>query len=228
MSALDTQVGGNHYKKYKYQPIEYFVDARLNFISSNIVKYVLRHRDKNGLEDLEKAMQYAKFGIEFNISYRNLTETIREHHDKFMLQIDESLNLERNVLEASARHDYPKCVNLIDELIKSVYVEEDNFDYIGSLQEYAKNDGLYLTHLTSGAKCNNSNHIYVIAFVFVLHKYDVLLSDISNSMRIKDNRTLELIDRGYNYLNKNYMPFLTDVNAMFKHIENERKCKKQY
>jgi len=56
--ALDTQVGGDHYRKYKIQPMEYILANDLNFCQGNIVKYVTRYRDKNGVEDLEKAKHY--------------------------------------------------------------------------------------------------------------------------------------------------------------------------
>lgn len=58
MSALDSQEGGNHYKNYKIQPIEFIHTNNIPFIESNIIKYVMRHRDKNGKEDLLKAKHY--------------------------------------------------------------------------------------------------------------------------------------------------------------------------
>jgi len=53
--ALDVQIGGNHYKKYKIQPMEYAMKNNLNACQFNIVKYVTRYKDKNGLDDLKKA-----------------------------------------------------------------------------------------------------------------------------------------------------------------------------
>jgi len=58
MSALEQQVGGGHYQKYKIQPIELYHSQNLPFIESCIIKYVLRHRDKNGPEDVRKARHY--------------------------------------------------------------------------------------------------------------------------------------------------------------------------
>ena len=55
--ATDTQVGGNHYK-LPIQPIEYIHKNNLGFIEGNIIKYVSRHRAKNGKEDLLKAKHY--------------------------------------------------------------------------------------------------------------------------------------------------------------------------
>lgn len=56
-SPLDSQVGGDHYKK-AIQPIEYIHANKLPFIEGNVVKYITRWRDKNGLEDLIKIKQY--------------------------------------------------------------------------------------------------------------------------------------------------------------------------
>lgn len=61
MSALNKQVGGNHYKRMAIQPIEFITKNELLFNEGNIVKYVCRYKNKNGLEDLEKILQYCDF-----------------------------------------------------------------------------------------------------------------------------------------------------------------------
>ena len=53
-SALDTQVGGSHYKNNAIQPVEYIMANRLTYLEGNVVKRITRWRDKNGLEDLLK------------------------------------------------------------------------------------------------------------------------------------------------------------------------------
>ena len=72
---MDTrnQVGGDHYKKRAIQPIDYILENELGFCEGNIIKYVTRYKDKNGLEDLEKAQQYLDFLIE---DYKKKHETI--------------------------------------------------------------------------------------------------------------------------------------------------------
>lgn len=64
-SALDIQEGGNHYKKYKIQPIEFCFVNNIPFLEANVQKYVLRHADKNGIEDLRKARHYLELMAEF-------------------------------------------------------------------------------------------------------------------------------------------------------------------
>ena len=56
--ASEEQIGGNHYKKYKIQPIEFITKNNIPFIEGNVIKYLLRWRDKNGTEDLDKAIHY--------------------------------------------------------------------------------------------------------------------------------------------------------------------------
>lgn len=57
-NALNVQVGGDHYKKLKIQPIEFIHANNIPFIEGNIIKYIVRWRDKNGIKDLEKVKHY--------------------------------------------------------------------------------------------------------------------------------------------------------------------------
>ena len=64
MSALDEQVGGDHYKDNAIQPIQYILSNNLDFCEGNIVKYASRWREKGGVEDLRKIKHYCDFLIE--------------------------------------------------------------------------------------------------------------------------------------------------------------------
>ena len=55
----NNQVGGSHYSM-DIQPIDYIEANNLTFNEGNVIKYVSRHRTKNGKEDLLKAMWYIK------------------------------------------------------------------------------------------------------------------------------------------------------------------------
>ena len=65
MSALDTQVGGDHYKKLKIQPMEYSMANGLDACQHTAIKYITRFRDKGGIADLEKAKHVIDMLIEF-------------------------------------------------------------------------------------------------------------------------------------------------------------------
>ena len=53
MAANEMQVGGDHYKRQKIQPWDFIHANDLGFLAGNVVKYVSRYKDKNGLEDLQ-------------------------------------------------------------------------------------------------------------------------------------------------------------------------------
>lgn len=65
MDALEKQVGGNHYKNCKIQPIEFIVANNLDFLQGNVIKYICRYKNKNGIVDLEKAKHYIEMLIDF-------------------------------------------------------------------------------------------------------------------------------------------------------------------
>jgi len=60
MSALDKQVAGKHYKKFKIQPIQYITANNIPYIEGNIIKYISRWRDKGGIDDLDKVIHYVE------------------------------------------------------------------------------------------------------------------------------------------------------------------------
>lgn len=64
MSALDEQVGGNHYTKLKIQPVEYAHANNLGSCEANAISYLTRWRDKGGIQDLEKAIHTIALLIE--------------------------------------------------------------------------------------------------------------------------------------------------------------------
>lgn len=57
-SALNTQEGGSHYKGFAIQPVEFIHKNSLNFCQGNAIKYIVRYKKKNGIEDLRKAKHY--------------------------------------------------------------------------------------------------------------------------------------------------------------------------
>lgn len=56
--ANDRQVGGAHYQGHEYQHWDWVCDIGLNYLLACATKYVARWRDKNGMQDLQKAMHY--------------------------------------------------------------------------------------------------------------------------------------------------------------------------
>lgn len=63
-TALEKQVGGNHYSKLKIQPVDYILENNIGFCEGCVIKYVTRWRDKGGIEDLKKARHFLDILIE--------------------------------------------------------------------------------------------------------------------------------------------------------------------
>ena len=59
-TALQKQVGGSHYAEMTIQPIEFITANGLDFLQGNIIKYICRHRNKNGADDIKKAIHYCE------------------------------------------------------------------------------------------------------------------------------------------------------------------------
>lgn len=64
LMAKDLQVGGDHYKMYPIQPYEYNQRNNLRYLEGNVIKYVTRHREKHGKEDILKAIHCLQLLIE--------------------------------------------------------------------------------------------------------------------------------------------------------------------
>jgi len=63
-NAMTKQVGGDHYSKLAIQPVEYITKNKLTYLQGNVIKYITRYKDKNGLQDLQKARHYVDMLIE--------------------------------------------------------------------------------------------------------------------------------------------------------------------
>ncbi|MBT7685944.1 MAG: DUF3310 domain-containing protein [Candidatus Marinimicrobia bacterium] len=75
-TILDRQIGGDHYKKYSIQPVEFIMENNLDYCQANVIKYITRFRDKNGVEDLRKAKHYVEMLIEFEL--KQLKEEVND------------------------------------------------------------------------------------------------------------------------------------------------------
>jgi hypothetical protein len=64
MKSSKKQVGGKHYLKYKIQPVEFIIKNNIGFVEGNIIKYILRFKEKGGVQDLLKAKHYIELLID--------------------------------------------------------------------------------------------------------------------------------------------------------------------
>ena len=66
MGEEEKAINPNHYKKGNIEVIEYILDQKFSYLEGNIIKYVSRYKNKNGLEDLKKAQWYLERLINVN------------------------------------------------------------------------------------------------------------------------------------------------------------------
>ena len=52
------------YYKKSIEVTDFIIEYDMNFLEGNIIKYVTRYKNKNGIEDLEKAKWYLEKLIE--------------------------------------------------------------------------------------------------------------------------------------------------------------------
>lgn len=62
--ANKKQVGGGHYQKQTIQHWDYVAANDLDYFQGQVTKYVSRWKDKNGIQDLEKAKHFLEKYIE--------------------------------------------------------------------------------------------------------------------------------------------------------------------
>lgn len=72
MSALDEQVGGDHYKGFEIQPVVFTEANGLSFLEGCVVKRVARHdmETGKGAEDLRKAIHELRLLLELHYGER--------------------------------------------------------------------------------------------------------------------------------------------------------------
>ena len=68
MSAYDKQIGGKHYQNFSIQPSKFVIENKLLYPEGCAIKYIIRHRDKNGKEDILKAIHFLEMIIERDYS----------------------------------------------------------------------------------------------------------------------------------------------------------------
>ena len=60
----DKQIGGSHNKDFKIQPRTFIRKNELNPFQANVIKYVCRYLNKNGIEDINKIKHYCDLEIQ--------------------------------------------------------------------------------------------------------------------------------------------------------------------
>jgi len=61
---MKDNINPNHYKQGNIEVIDFILDQKLSYLEGNVIKYISRYKNKNGLEDLKKAQWYLNKAIE--------------------------------------------------------------------------------------------------------------------------------------------------------------------
>lgn len=56
--AKKKQVGGEHYRTMPIQPSEFIRKNGIGWYEGNAIKYICRYKQKNGVQDIDKAIHY--------------------------------------------------------------------------------------------------------------------------------------------------------------------------
>lgn len=61
---MTDQINPSHYKQGTIETYDFIMDKKLSYPLGNVVKYIIRHKHKGGVVDLQKAMWYLQRAID--------------------------------------------------------------------------------------------------------------------------------------------------------------------
>jgi len=103
MTALTEQVGGDHYRKMAIQPVQFAHANGYDPCTFSILKYVSRHREKGGVQDLRKAAHFVRLRSDLTRVYgrvrfhaHSAAPTIQDYIEKNVIPIREASTLRMN------------------------------------------------------------------------------------------------------------------------------------
>lgn len=123
MNATDTQIGGSHYKAMPYQPIVLIDRLELDYFRGNVLKYLCRYRQKDGIKDLHKARHYCELAKELNdFNFSPSTLDIEEVDD--FVHINEISKEVENILYDLIMGSWDDAIDDINKLIEAYKIEQ--------------------------------------------------------------------------------------------------------
>lgn len=122
MKAIESQVGGNHYKDMAFQPIELIAALRCSFIQGCIIKYVSRYKNKNGAQDIKKCIHYAQLAIELDDKRRCNDKALSMNINRYILKNKLTI-LQRRIITQAVYNNYTQVIQYCKELLRLEYPE---------------------------------------------------------------------------------------------------------
>jgi len=71
---MSNNISPDYYKKGKIEVTDFIIDQQLSFIEGNIIKYIIRYKDKSGIQDLRKCRWYIERLIELQMETKIFKE----------------------------------------------------------------------------------------------------------------------------------------------------------
>lgn len=108
-NPLDVQVDGDHYKKFKIQPVEYIHANDIPFIPGAIIKYASRAGHKGGREGMRKDIEKIKHFCDLWLRMERLNDRIEVLTiPEATVTVEEALSWDRYKCK-NCGHWYPSC-----------------------------------------------------------------------------------------------------------------------
>lgn len=100
-----------YYHKGNYDVIQFCNDNNIYFATGNIIKYITRYKDKNGIEDLKKAKEYINRsnGLEYEISLADVIHFNLENNLDYM---------QGKIIELVLDDELTQAINVLNDLIE--------------------------------------------------------------------------------------------------------------
>ena len=88
MSALNKQIGGDHYKNFKIQPVEFSTMNNLGFLEGCIIKRICRYQSQEDpIKDLDKIIHEIQLIKEIRYGYAEVAEEIPIVLENFIMEL---------------------------------------------------------------------------------------------------------------------------------------------
>ena len=108
-----------YYHKGGYDVIEFCNKYEISFVTGNIIKYIVRYKNKNGIEDLKKAREY--------INRRYVEDLIIDNEDKIKFYRENNLSYEQGkIIDLVFDNLHKRAEEILNDLIK--YEEKKESD----------------------------------------------------------------------------------------------------
>jgi len=173
-----------HYKS-KIEPIDFIVANNLNFIEGNIIKYIVRYKNKNGLEDLLKGFEYYKRLIELVKNEKN--EVIDNNKETTTYNITDESDIIGNIYDYE--HDF------------SVWVVKVSKEKVFAFSDKQRSRKIIVKILEKQEKLCSKN-IFTPETIKVFYSIDRMSFIINDNGRFWKFKTTDgIININYNYEN---------------------------